>query len=517
MPSSFSSGARSDPKNDTTDLRFQPPSGSMGHRFLSGALLTALVQVVRAVVQFASVILLARLLAPADFGIVAMAGPVVGFVTMFTDMGLNQAAVQRATITHSQINALFWVSVALSAGIMLILLLISPLVGKFYGDARAGWVCAASAVPILISSLGSQHFALLSRTMRFQRLAVIDVICAPLGLIAAVIAAQAGAGYWALVAAAYASAIAPAVAGWAAFQWRPSKPALDPSLKSMLGYGAGITGFNVSNYISRNLDNVLIGREWGASQLGFYDRAYKLLLLPLSQVTGPISRVTTPTLARLQDDPDRYRRIFIDVVIQMLLLAVPGVIVLISTADVFVPALMGEKWRAVVPIFIALGYAGLVQPLNNPTGWLFMTQNRTVEYAAWGLVSAATNVAAFLLGLPYGALGVATAYAISEFVRTPAVWWLATRRGPVGKQDILAIAAPFILSSGTSLLLLSHISPEFANKPFLAISCAVLISYGSALGCLLAFGRSRASLSRTVALVRSFIISVRDRRATLPS
>jgi polysaccharide transporter, PST family len=449
--------------------RFDPPTGSLGRGFAKGAFYTALSQAVRIGVQFASVLILARMLSPDDFGVMAMASPIFGFVALFSDLGINQATIQRAQLSVNQASVLFWISVIAALALSILLIALSPFVTEFYHDKRAGAVCAMSGFALVATGLGTQHLALLARTLRFKALAFNDACSAIVGLLGSIVAAALGASYWALVIGGFLAALAPTLCAFIQLPWVPGIPRKDAEFRSIFGFGANVTTFNIANYISRNFDNVLIGRRWGAGQLGLYDRAYKLLLMPLTQITGPVSKVIVPTLSRLIPNPDGYRYAYEIVISQLLLLAVPGVVVLISTADSLIPILMGQQWRGVVPIFLVLGFAGLIQPLNNSAGWLLITQSRTRLFAYWGLFGSLLNVAAFVIGLPYGAFGVALAYTICEYLRTPLLWWCICRRGPVGLQSILCIISPCIV--GTLLALLA----SFAFKRYVWASFPVQI------------------------------------------
>ena len=161
--------------------------------------------------------------------------------------------------------------------------------------------------------------------------------------------------------------------------------------------------------------------------LGLYDRAYRLLLFPLLQINAPLGRVMLPMLARLRTDRPRYRSAYLQAVNQLLLVTQPGIVFSIATADIFVPILLGNDWRAAAPIFQWLGLAALLQPISVVTNWLFISQGRSKDYASWGAFNAAICAVAFCIGLPWGPIGVAAAYSISQVtVRSPVVLWMAT-------------------------------------------------------------------------------------------
>lgn len=228
----------------------------------------------------------------------------------------------------------------------------------------------------------------------------------------------------------------------------------------MIHFGRGMLGFNIFNFLSRNLDNILIGRFVGAAQLGYYDRAYKLLLFPLSQINQPVGRVVIPILSRLVSEPERYRAVYLRTVQQLALFTLPGVVFMIIYAQSAIPAILGEHWRASVPIFVWLGFAALHQPISATTGWLFISQSRTGEFAQWGLVVAVTSIAAFIVGLPWGAVGVAAAYALSDmFIRMPIVWYWVGRRGPVCTGDLVRIAWPHVIANMAMAVVLIELLP----------------------------------------------------------
>lgn len=481
---------------------FDPPAGSLGRSVGRGALMTGGAQAVRLACQFASVIVLSRLLAPEDFGIVAMAAPVMGFVGLFQDLGLMQATVQKKHITHAEVNALFWINMGISALLAGILILAGPLAARFYEEPGVGLLVAALSLQILVSGAGGQHHAILNRRMQFGRLAVLDSVSAVVGLGVAIVWALVDPGYWALYAGGLATAITATVMAWAASGWRPGWPRWVAGAGGLVNFGAGITGFNFANFFARNLDNVLIGRYRGNEELGLYDRAYKLLLFPLQQVTNPLSRVMVPALSRMTDEPHRYRHAYLRVAPLLLLVTLPGVALAIAMADVLVPFALGQQWAASALIFQALGFAGLLQSLNNPSGWLFISQGRSAEFMRWGIVTALTSVAAFVIGLPYGAYGVALAYAISEYLRTPLLWLYVGRRGPVEAGDMARAAFPFVVGAHLAIGFLWVIRPHLPDAPLSALILGTLLSYSLVIAFAALFEPGRRTLRECLRLLR---------------
>lgn len=262
----------------------------------------------------------------------------------------------------------------------------------------------------------------------------------------------------------------------------------------MVTFGAGITGFNFANFFSRNLDLIMIGGRWGNQQLGFYDRANRLLLFPLQQITYPLGKVMVPALSRLSDQPDRYRHAYLRVAPLLLMAALPGVAMTIAMADRLIPLALGSQWQGTVPIFQALGFAGMLQPLNSPAGWLFISQGRSMDFMRWGVFGAITTGAAFWIGLPYGAVGVAVAYAIHEYARTPLLWLYVGRRGPVKAWDVARATLPIILGTHCALIAVWALREMLPSEPLPSLMLAAAISYAVALTVVAFFPAGRTSV-----------------------
>lgn len=491
----------------SSDELIPAPSDDLRKRTLSGTAMIAAGQGVRIAVQFLSVVLIARLLAPEDIGLFAMVLPFSNFVGLFQDLGLTQAITTASRLTRGQATVMFWLNLGVSAILALILAALAPVISAFYGRPELVGLTLGLAATFVLSGLFTVQIALLNRTMRYAALAAIDMASVVAGFAAAVLVAVVWPSAWALLASTVVGLAVSLALAWTFSAWRPGRPAAPREVSELLRFGAGVTGFNISNFFARSLDNVLIGRVAGAEQLGFYDRAYKLLVLPLQQVNRPIGRVLIPALSRLRDEPHRYRHAYLRVVQQTLLLIMPGVIALMITADTLIPLLMGDQWGPTSAIFSWLALSGLHQPLTTTIGWLFISQGRTTEFARWGLVNAIVCVAAFLVGLPDGALGVARSYAIADtFILAPAVWWIIGRKGPVRTRDLVRLAVPFAVAGAASGALVFGAASglraaEIAGWPL--IVAAGLCSY-AVFGAVLSLTPSgRAIFAESLGLLRS--------------
>ena len=451
-------------------------------------------QVVRVGCQLASVVLLSRLLVPSDFGIIAMSWPVVGLLMVFQDFGLTEATIQKKRLTNPDANFLFWVNTGIGFLVTLVVLALAPAAGWFYAEPRVTPVIAAMSGLVFLQAIGAQHTALLRRMMRFRALAIMDVAAAVGNLLVAALLAATTGSYWALFGGSLAGTLTMTVLAWGMVGWLPGRPAGTTDGRHLLGFGAGLTGFTFSNFFVRNADNILIGRYLGDVALGYYDRAYKLILLPLQLVTTPIARTIVPTLSRLADQPNRYRHAYLNAGSLVLAVTLPGIGAVIAMAGSIVPFLLGAQWQESAQIFQVLGFAGLLQPLNSPSGWLFVSQGRSTEFMYWGLISAAIVITAIVFGLQYGIYGVAVGYAVSEYIRTPLLWMIVSRRGPVGLRDLCAMAGPYLLGAHVAIAMLYLLDLGSLFHPVLATVFALLVSYSIVGAIVLAFPVGRDTL-----------------------
>ncbi|HEU4593787.1 MAG TPA: lipopolysaccharide biosynthesis protein [Pyrinomonadaceae bacterium] len=430
------------PRNPERHLSTDHLKADLKGRAARGGALAVGSQGVKFFVSMAATAILARLLTPADYGLVGMVAVVTGFVSLFKDMGLSAATIQKEEISHAQVSTLFWVNVAVSVGVMTLTAALAPAVSWFYDEPRLTLITVGYAAGFVAGGLTVQHEALLRRQMRFGALAALEVSALVAGLAAAFVLAWKGAGYWALVANQLVLGTVYAVGVWAVCRWRPGRPARGTGVRSMLAFGGNLTGFNVVNYFGSNLDNLLIGRLWGAQSLGFYAKAYQLLLLPIDQINTPVAAVSVPALSRLTEEPERYRAAYLRILEKLTIMTMPLAAFMIVTSDWLVRFVLGPQWDETARIFMILGFAAFIWPVLNSTGWLFMTQGRTREMLRWGFVDVSMKVASVVAGLPWGATGVAVGIVVRAFLQAPLLFWYVGRKGPVRAGDFYRAVAP---------------------------------------------------------------------------
>lgn len=388
--------------------------GDLKGRSVRGGAVTLAAQSSKFILRMGSTVVLARLLAPEDYGLIGMATVIIGFVELFKDLGLSAATVQKAEVNHQQISTLFWINLIISCLVGLIVAVSAPAVAWFYNEPRLTGITLALASSFLFGGLTVQHQALLQRQMQFATLAKIDIISMVVSIAVAIVAARYGMGYWALVLMQIASAITNAALVWLTCSWRPGKPLKATGVRSMLAFGGNLTGFRLVNYFSRNLDNVLIGRYWGSQELGLYAKAYQLVLLPIQQINNPVNSIALPALSSLQNDPEKYCRYYYKAILLITTLGMPIVCFMFAAADKVILLMLGEQWLGAVPIFRFLMPAAFIGTFNVAGGWVYQSLGRTDRQFRWGIVTSTINVIIFLISVRWGAIGVAAAFGLSR-------------------------------------------------------------------------------------------------------
>ena len=395
--------------------------------------------------RLVSVVVLARLLDPKDFGLVAMVTAVTGIYSLFTEAGLSTATIQKQNITDEQISNLFWANLLVGMFLALLCLISAPLIVRFYGEQRLYWLTVASGAGFILNAAGVQHFAVLRRELRFIAATVIDRFAQLVGLVVSIIMAVRGFGYWSLMAS---PILTPALAtgcAWLVTAWIPGRPRRGSGTRSMLHFGGTVTLNEIVTYIAYNLDKILLGRFWGADVLGLYGRAFQLVNIPTHNLNGAVGIVAFAALSRLQDDPVRLKRYFIQAYSFVNSITISTTLFCALFGEDIVYLALGSKWAAAVPIFRLLAPTVLVFGIINPLAWLLIStglQGRSLKIA---LVIAPLVATAYLLGLPFGPTGVAFAYSAAMLIwLVPHVLW-CLRGTPVSPFDLIAaVSRPFL-------------------------------------------------------------------------
>lgn len=408
---------------------------------IRGGTITLVSQGASVAIQLASTVVLARLLRPKDYGVIGMVMAITGFAGLFRDLGLSSATIQRDTLSHNQLSTLHWINVAMGAALTAVVAAAAPLVAWFYGRTELTAVTVCVSFNFIIGSFGTQPGALLNRQMRFGSIAAASLSGAVVSFVIAVGMASQGFSYWSLVVSGITGGAITTLMLNMLSGWRPGLAVRGSGVRSMLRYGVNITAFDIVNYFQRNLDNILIGRFWGADALGLYSRAYALLMFPIQNIRGPINSVAFPAMSRLRNRPDLFRTYYLSTTNLVALLSMPLTAFLFVASEQIITVTLGVQWLQASSIFSCLALAAFVQPAAGLAGTLLLTRGESRRYFRCGLFNAIVLSIAFVVGLPWGAVGVALAYAIGNYlVLYPWLRW-AFQGSPVTFRDFVMSCA----------------------------------------------------------------------------
>jgi O-antigen/teichoic acid export membrane protein len=391
-------------------------------RAIRGGVLTYLSRLINYPVQLASTVLLARLLIPEDFGLVTMVTSINGILLMLRDIGLGDAVIQAKSINQRQMSTLFWINALFNCGVALVVVVLSPLIAVFYHEPRIQSICIILSLTFIFYGISDLHFAILKRNMQFGSITVAQLLSSVASNLAAVLMAWKGLGYWSLVARNVVMAVTMVAVGWIACGWRPGLPSRRSGTKPFLFFGANSIGYLIVNYFSRNLDKTMVGKKFGAVPLGYYDKAFSLFLLPVSQLTSALHHVAVTTLSKLRDEPPEFKRYFLTAIEIIAFFGMPVCFFLCSMSRDVVLILLGPKWIATSELFFILTASGGMHIIYSTQEWLHVSLGRSDRWFRWGIFAFIVTVAAYVAGLMISMKAMALAYSLSVFALTgPAI------------------------------------------------------------------------------------------------
>jgi PST family polysaccharide transporter len=367
----------------------------------------------RALLQTISTIVLARLLTPADFGLIAMVGAVMGLAELVRDFGMTGAIIQAQNLTERVWQSLLWLSALIGAVLGIVIALCAPLIAALYNEPRLVGVTLLMAPGVFLSGLVMPLQARATKELRFGTLASLDISTMALGVVAGIVTALLGWGYWSLVAMAGAQFLVRLVVLWVIVRPKIGPPRIVRETWSLMGTGGSIFGAELLGYAEKNLDNVIIGATLGPTALGQYSRAYALFLLPLQQMNGPLGRVALPVLSSLRDDGERYRRYVRSAALVIGYLTLPTYAIAAGVAQPLVLLLLGPNWSVAATIFSLFAIAGFGQAIGRLRTWLYISLGRSHRQFLYDLVARPLVIAGYFFGIWWGGIyGLVVTYGI---------------------------------------------------------------------------------------------------------
>lgn len=375
-------------------------------------------QAIRLLGQFAITAILARLLTPKDFGLIAMVVVFTNFVTVFRDFGLAAALIQREEPTEEHLSSMFWLNILTGLILALVLSALAPTIANFYHEDKLVLIIIVLASTFFTSSFGIVQNALFMKELNYKSIAIIWTLAVIISGAVAVILAYNGFGVWSLVYQQVVSSIFLGFLPWAFCKWKPKFLFRWRKIKELLGYGLHLTGFNLVNYFSRNLDNLLIGKFLSSTSLGFYNFAYQLMTFPLNSISSTIGQVMFPSLSIIKNDKEKVRNAYLKATSYIAVVTFPLMLGLLAIAPQFIRVIFGAQWERSIFLVQILAIIGLIQSISTTVGWIFQSQGRTKIMFWWGIITTVILAGAFVLGLRWDIEGVAIAYAVTVILLT---------------------------------------------------------------------------------------------------
>lgn len=365
--------------------------------------------VLRQGIGFVVSIILARLLAPEDFGLLALLGFFVSLSIVFVQGGLTLAIVQRQDTSHEQETAVFWGNLIVSIVFALILIAVAPLISRFYGFPLLDPLMYVAAAQIVLSALGAVHTARLNQRLRFAELTKTGVISSLASGGAGLAAAYAGWGIWALAVQLLTMSATGTIALWWVDDWRPAWRVRFSTLRTLLGFGASISLAAALDLVYSNGVVLVIAKFFGAGDVGFLHRAATIQSLPTGIITAVVARTALPLFAARAGDTDGLRRGFKMATSLAMVLSLPLMAGLAVLADLVILALIGPKWLPAAPVLAISAVAGMLLPLHMLNLQLLLAQGGSKDFLSLEIKKKVVGVPCYGVGCFYGIIGVAYA------------------------------------------------------------------------------------------------------------
>ena len=457
---------------------------NLNQRSLQSGLIVVAAQPIKLAIGIGGTMVLARLLVPADFGLLAMVQPVLSMVDSLSNLGLETATVQRQEFNPEQASAIFWLSLKINTWVIGGMVLSAPLVAQFYRQPELTHIVLCLAIGAASLCVSFQHLALLKRQMQFELLTTIDVVALGGSTVVAIATAWFGLGYWALILQLTVLQLIKAMAYWHCCDWRPQRLTTSShsqqDLRSTLSYGVHLTGFRCLSRVGMKMDRVLLGYVGGASSLGLYSMAYRWAYFPFWQIYYPLFDVAVSSLSRSLSVPERYRLYCQRGLLLIFAVCMPALAFMFITADDVTLLMLGEQWLEIVPMFRVLIVAVFIGSLYRVTKWIYVSAGETQRQFRWGLIHTPVMIVAIAIGVRWGAYGVAVGYTVGMgLLSYPAVVY-CVRQSPITLGDFMGAvwrpASASILSAG--LLYLTPLNlPSISPLPIRLIIESLIYTF----------------------------------------
>ena len=427
-------------------------------------------------VSLASIVVLSRLLPPADFGVYAMIIAVVGIGELFRDFGLSLAAIQAPSISAAQRTALFWANTGIGAALTVVAVVASPLIAEFYGRADLASLVCVAALTFALNGAGAQYRVELTRSGRFKDLAIVDLIGQGVSLTGAIVLATIGFGAWALVVQAVLLGLTMLVVLLVLGRWAPGRPRGLGEIRPFIGFGGQLLSVQLVSYVSSNLDKILVGRLFGAASLGLYAKAFQLYSQPVMQGVTPFANLAISVLSQVRDDPRAYLRRLLKLQLVTVYVGLVGFALMIALAEPLVAVALGPQWAETVPLLRILCIGGLFQILGVVYYWMFVSSGAMRVYLVCTFVTQPVAIALVVAGATQSTTGVAWGAAAGLFFEwlVPATWGTSKAIG-AARSLLVGTARPLVVAAAVAALAFGAVQLSAGAGPVVQLVAGLVL------------------------------------------
>lgn len=408
---------------DNSSLNFD--ANSVGDKARKGVSWSAMQVILKNIFTLGCTAILSRILAPDSFGLIGMVLTLTAFLQIISDLGLSWVTLQRTNLDRVQLSNLFIVNVLMGGSIWLICILLSSVIAEFYSRPELVDIIKIMGATFLLNAIAAQPLALLNRRMEYKKVSLIEITSLVFGILAAIISAFNGLGYWALVVQPLTEQLIRALLFFKASGFRVYKYKRALGTLALLSFGGVLTVNSLLIYFARTFDSILIGKYLGAEELGYYNRAYFLMLLPSTLITGVLANIMVPSLSAFKDNKERYEFAYQRAIITISIVGCPVALGLLLVSEEAIRLVYGDRWLSVVPVFAWLSIASITQPIYNTTGWIFTSLGKAKEYLLLTTFNAVVLGLSFYFSVQYGLITLAKSYGIIMGVALliPSLWY----------------------------------------------------------------------------------------------
>jgi Membrane protein involved in the export of O-antigen and teichoic acid len=426
--------------------------------------------------QFIITVILARLLSPGDFGLLGMITVFTGFATIFNDMGISGALIQKQDTDEKHLSSAFWLNIIIGVILTLLMMAASPLIARFYDVPQLEPLIIGMSLNYFIASFTIVQQAILTKDMDFKRLAARDIVAVIAGGLVGITLAYRGFGVWSLVYQSITFTLMNVILLWTVSPWRPKFIFSKEAILDIFKFSANLTGFSIVNFFGRNVDYLLIGKFLGAEALGFYTLAYKLMMVPLQNISWVISRVMFPAYSKIQNNLIKLGDTYLKTVKAVSLVTFPMMFILFVVAPEFVVFIFGPQWEPTVIIIRVLCICGAMQSIGVLSSTIYQSLNETRTQFRLQLAATLIVTVAVIAGLNFGIKGVALFYTLQYLIWFNINYFVVLKLLNLKLRNLYANLKTAFTINAILILILFLIKPLLILSQFFVLSSIAVIA-----------------------------------------